>query len=127
MDIIGDISAWLTPAIIIGLFLWLRGDIHGLEKRVDKRIDGLEERFENTVQGLEERFKERFDGLDRRIDGLDRRIDGLDRRIDGLDDRLRAVEAGQAEIKGQLAFVRDYVLGRNLQAPEATAEPAPGD
>ena len=102
MDIIGDISAWLTPAIIIGLFLWLRGDIHGLEKRVDKRIDGLEKR----IDGLEERFEKRFDGLD---------------------DCLRAVEAGQAEIKGQLAFVRDYVLGRNLQPPEATAEPAPGD
>jgi len=113
MDVIGDISAWLTPAIIIGLFLWLRGDIHGLGKRVDKRINGLEERF-----------KERFDGLDRRIDGLEERFE---KRFDGLDDRLRAVEAGQAEIKGQLAFVRDYVLGRNLQAPEATAEPAPGD
>ena len=95
MDIIGDISAWLTPAIIIGLFLWLRGDIHGLEKRIDKRIDGLEERFE--------------------------------KRFDGLDDRLRAVEAGQAEIKGQLAFVRDYVLRRNMKEPEASAEPVPGD
>ena len=91
METIGDISSWLTPAIIIGVFLWLRADIRAQEGRLEKRLDGV------------------------------------DKRLDGLDDRLRAVEAGLAEIKGQLSFVRDYVLSRNLQAPEPAAEGAPGD
>jgi len=37
------------------------------------------------------------------------------------------VEAGQAEIRGQLTLIRDYILGRNLRQPEDAAEPAPGD
>ncbi len=84
MESIGDIFAWLTPAIIIGLFLWLRADIHALERRFGKRFDGM-------------------------------------------DERLRAVEAGQAEIKGHLSFVCDYILGRNLRETEDAAEAASGD
>ena len=91
METVGDISVWLTPAITIGLFVWLRADIRALEERFEKRFDGMDKRF------------------------------------DHLDERLRAVEVGQAEIKGQLSFVRDYVLGRNLQAPETGSEAAAGD
>ena len=91
METVGDISVWLTPAITIGLFVWLRADIRALEERFEKRFDGMDKRF------------------------------------DDLDERLRAVEVGQAEIKGQLSFVRDYVLGRNLQAPETGSEAAAGD
>ncbi len=52
MEGISNISAWLTPALIVGLFLWLRADIRSLESRVDKR----------------------FDGIDRRLDGIDDRL-----------------------------------------------------
>ena len=83
METAGDISVWLTPAITIGLFVWLRADIRALEERFGKRLDDL-------------------------------------------DERLRAVEAGQAEIKDHLSFVRDYVLGRNLQAPETGSEAVAG-
>ncbi|MYE02011.1 MAG: hypothetical protein F4Y03_12190 [Alphaproteobacteria bacterium] len=48
--------------------------------------------------------------LDKRVDEL--RSD-LTLRIDGLDARLRSVETGLAEVKGQLAIVRDYITGRN--------------
>ncbi|MCY4590763.1 MAG: hypothetical protein OXE86_09445 [Alphaproteobacteria bacterium] len=91
MESVADISSWLTPAIIIGLFLWLRADIRALEGRIDKRFDGI------------------------------------DKRLDGMDERLRAVETGQAEIRGQLTLMRDYILGRNLRQQEDAAEPAPGD
>ncbi len=105
MENFGNVSPWLTPAIIIALFLWLRADIRSLEGRIDKR----------------------FDGIDQRFDGIDQRFDGIDQRLDGPDERLRAVEAGQAEIRGQLTLMRDYILGRNLRQPEDAAEPAPGD
>ena len=112
METVGDISVWLSPAIIIGLFVWLRADIRALEERFEKRFDGIDKRF---------------DGIDKRFDGIDKRFDGIDKRLDDLDARLRAVEAGQAEIKGHLSFVRDYVLGRNLQAPETGSGAAAGD
>ncbi len=63
-------------------------------------------------------------GLNRRMDRLDKRMDGLDKRMDGLDERLRAVEAGVAEIKGQLTIVRDYIAGRNVRPDDPPAAPA---
>lgn len=56
--------------------------------------------------------------------GLDKRIDELRNDIARLDDRLRAVETGLAEIKGQLAIVRDYIRGRNAPSVEASEAPA---
>jgi len=53
--------------------------------------------------------------------------DELRADIRALDERLRAVEAGQAEIRGQLTLMRNCVLGRNLRQPENATEPAPGD
>lgn len=100
MDSINDISAWLTPAIIIGLFPWLRMNIKGA--REELRAD---------VRALEGRFEKRFHAVDMRFDRMEK-------CFDGMDERLRAVEAGQAEIKGQLSFTRDYILGRNLRETE---------
>ena len=51
-------------------------------------------------------------------------LHGLNRRMDGLDERLRAVEAGQAEIKGQLTIIRDYIAGRNMRPDDPPAAPA---
>ena len=47
-------------------------------------------------------------------------IRDLTARVDGIDERLRAVEAGLAEVRGHLTFVRDYITGRNecAGAPE---------
>ena len=102
METIGEISAWLTPAIIIGLFLWLRADMRSTREELRTDIRALEGRFE-------------------------KRFDAVEKRFDGMDERLRAVEAGQAEIKGQLSFVRDYILGRNLRETEEAPEAVPGD
>lgn len=91
MESAGDISAWITPAIIIGLFLWLRADLRALDGRFEKRFDAVE------------------------------------KRLDGVELRLGAVEVGQGEIKGQMSFVRDYILGRNVRELDDAVEPAPGN
>ncbi len=109
MEGISNISAWLTPALIVGLFLWLRADIR------------------NTRHDLQADIRELESRVDKRFDGIDRRFDGIDRRLDGIDDRLRAVEVEVAEVRGQLTLMRDYILGRNLRQPDDAAEPAPGD
>ena len=57
--------------------------------------------------------------LDRRVDELRRDLDKLRGDIAGLDARLRSVETGLAELRGQMAMVRDYIMGRNLREPGA--------
>ena len=68
--------------------------------------------------------------LDKRVDelrrdlgelrrDLDKRVNELRGDIAGLDARLRSVETGLAELKGQMAMVRDYIMGRNLREPGA--------
>ena len=57
----------------------------------------------------------RFDAIDKRIDGIEKRFD---ERFDGIDARLRSVEHGLAEVKGRLAFVESYILGRTETATE---------
>ena len=98
MENFGDISAWLTPAILVGFFLWLRADIRNV--RHDLQADIREMRAD---------------------------IRELRADIRALDERLRAVEVEMAEIRGQLTLMRDYILGRNLRQPDDAAEPAPGD
>ena len=127
METFGDISAWLTPAIIIGLFLWLRADIRAQEGRFEKRFENFEQRFES--------FDKRFESFDKRFESLEQRFDKrfesleqrFDKRFDGMDERMRVLEAGQAEIRGQLVILRDYIVRRNLREPDEAPELAPGD
>lgn len=102
METIGDISVWLTPVIIIGLFLWLRADIRLLGGWIEKRFDGLEGRIEKCFDGMEKRF-------------------------DGMDERMQALEAGQAEIRVQLSVICEYIVRPNLREPEGAPEAAPGN
>ncbi len=90
---IEDLAPWITPALLVGLFAWLRADIRRVEDRL--RADMSDMRSE-----------------------LSGRIDGLEGRLDGLDERLRAVEAGLAELRGQLSFIQDYILRRNAPPDE---------
>ena len=57
MDIIGKLSTRLIPAIIIGLFLWLRMDVRALDQRVEKWMDGSGKRVEKRLDGLDERLR----------------------------------------------------------------------
>ena len=80
-----------------------------LRRDMDKRFDAIEKRFDDRIDGIEKRFEERFDGIDKRLDGIDA--------------RLRLVEQGLAEVKGRLAFVESFILGRTeTAAGEAPAK-----
>ena len=76
--------------------------------------------LEKRIEGVEKRFGERFDGIDKRLDGIEKRFDD---RFDGIDARLRSVEEGLSEVKGRLALVERFILGRT----EAAAEEAPAE
>ena len=68
---------WLTPALIVGLFTWLRSDIN----RQFDQMNGRLQRIEN-----------RIDRIENRIDRIDDRIDTVGRDIADLRDRTGSLE-----------------------------------
>ena len=82
-------------------------------------------------RGLDKRIDEVADALGKRIDNLTLRMDGFDKRMDGFDERLRALETGQAELKGlvlgKLDFIERYIIARNLQASGTSPEAGGAD
>ena len=56
-----EITPWLTPALLIGLFAWLRADISALRRElrgVSGRVDALAERLvrlEGRIEGWQDR------------------------------------------------------------------------
>ena len=47
---VADLAPWITPAILLGVFAWLRSDIRELRDRTDR----FEERFRTVEQDLAE-------------------------------------------------------------------------
>ena len=104
-----ELSAWLTPAILIAVAALLLRSHARLEERLGARIDEV-----NKSLGA------RIDETNKRIDETNRRIDEINRslgaRIDVIDDRLRAVEHGQARLEGLLDGLREAIAGRRPAA-----------
>lgn len=51
-----EIAPWLTPALLIGLFAWLRADISALRRElqgVSGRVDALAERLARLAGRIE--------------------------------------------------------------------------
>ena len=119
-----QISPWLTPVVVLTVLGLMWRSMLRLEDRLGKRIDDTNKRIDDTNRHIDDtaaalgkRIDDTAAALGKRIDDTNNRIDGisnnLGNRIDGIDGRLRAIENGQAEIKGKLDFVEAYILGRN--------------
>ena len=117
-----QIAPWITPALLVGLFAWLRQDVH----RLRRELRGTESELRQEIGGTEERLRREMGEMRRevnaRIDDLDARMNA---RMDGFYGRLRALEASHAELKGmlmgKLTFIENYILRRN-EPGEAPAE-----
>ena len=97
-----ELSAWLTPAILIAVAALLLRSHARLEERLGARIDET-----NKSLGA------RIDETNKRIEEVNR---SLGARIDVIDDRLRAVEHGQARLEGLLDGLREAIAGRRPAA-----------
>ncbi len=97
-----------------------------LGKRIDEVNSSLGKRIDEVNSSLGKRIDEVNSSLGKRIDEVNKRIDGLEVRMSSFDERLRALEIAQAELKGtilgKLDFIERYIIARNLQASEASAE-----
>ena len=93
-----ELSAWLTPAILIAVAVLLLRSNARLENRLGARIDETNKRIDEVNKSL------------------GARIDDTNRRLDGIDARLRAVEHGQARLEGLLDGLREAISGRRPAA-----------
>ena len=112
-----QIAPWLTPVIVLTVFGLIWRSMIRLEDRLGKRIDDTSAALGKRIDDTGAALGKRIDDTNKRIDDTNNRIDrfseSLGARIDGIDGRLRALENGQAEIKGKLDFVELYIVGRN--------------
>ncbi len=104
-----ELSAWLTPAILIAVAALLLRSNARLEERLGARIDETNRRIDDLNKSL----GARIDETNKRIDDLNK---SLGARIDVIDDRLRAVEHGQARLEGLLDGLREAIAGRRPAA-----------
>ncbi len=100
-----ELSAWLTPAILVAVAALLLRSHSRLEERLNARIDETGKRIDETNKRIDEVGK-----------NLGARIDETNRRLDGIDARLRAVEHGQARLEGLLEGLREAIAGRRPAA-----------
>ena len=126
-------SPEMIAIIAVGIALaglMLRGH-RSLDKRIDEVSSSLSQRIGDVSNSLGQRIDDVSNSLGQRIDNLTLRMDGFDKRMDGFDERLRALETGQAELKGlvlgKLDFIERYIIARNLQASEASPEAGGAD
>lgn len=69
-------TPWLTPALVIAFFAWLRSELISRTDKLEKRFDGIEKRFDGV--------NERFEGLTRQIADLRERMARLEGALEGF-------------------------------------------
>ena len=99
-------ETWITPALVVALAALMIGMIRSLRSYLGERIDGVGRRIDEVRSYL------------------GGRIQRVEQRMDRLEAGLVEVREGLAEGRGELRFVRDYILRRNAPAEEPPAAPA---
>ena len=51
-----ELSPWITPALLIGLFAWMRIDIRDLRRDLNALRADMNKRFDNVNDGMNKRF-----------------------------------------------------------------------
>ena len=77
------VTAWITPALLIGLFAWLRFDMRGQRREVRDELRGLGKRFDDVHKRFDDVHK-RFDQLQRELGDLRERMARLEGALDGF-------------------------------------------
>lgn len=83
------ITPWLTPALVVALFVWLRSELVRQTDKLEGRINKLDERFDGV--------NARFDDVNKRFDTVLREIAGLRERMAKLEGILEGFVAGRRD------------------------------
>ncbi|MYH32159.1 MAG: hypothetical protein F4137_25680 [Acidobacteria bacterium] len=97
---------WLTPALILGPFGWLRSDIRNLRQDVNKRVDDLKTDVRKSLDDLKTDVSHRFDDTHKRLDNLNA---GMNQRFDQVNRELAENRERMAKLEGSL---EGFLTGR---------------
>ena len=99
---------WLTPALIVGLFGWLRSDIRNLRQDLNKRVDDVKTDVRKSIDDVKADMSQRVDDLkaevNRRFDEMNQRFDQVNRELGENRERMAKLEGA---LEGFLAGRRD--------------------
>ena len=87
------IAPWLTPALLVALFAWLRLDIRELRRNLNLRIDRTEKRIDDLAKD----FGKRFDDINKRFDDINRELADQRERMAKLEGSLEGFLAGRRD------------------------------
>ena len=84
------LEPWLAPALLVGLFAWLRADINTLRTELRADINTLRTELRADINTLRTE-------LSNRIEGLAATIADIDRRVARLEGMFSAGSAGRVQ------------------------------
>ncbi len=77
------VATWITPALLIGLFAWLRFDMREQRREARDEVRGLGKRFDDMHKRFDDVHK-RFDQVHRELGDLRERMARLEGALDGF-------------------------------------------
>ena len=87
------ITPWLTPALLVALFAWLRLDIREMRRDLNQRIDKTEKRIDDLAKDI----NKRFDDVNKRFDDVNRELADQRERMAKLEGSLEGFLAGRRD------------------------------
>ena len=101
------VTPWLTPALLVALFAWLRLDLREQRRELSGRIDAVVREMNRRFDEVDKRFEDvdkRFDEVNKRFDEVNKRFDQVNRELADLRERMAKLEGS---LEGFLAGRRD--------------------
>ena len=89
-----ELSPWVTPALLIGLFAWMRIDIRDLRRDLNALRTDMNKRFDNVNDGMNKRFDNVNDGMNKRFDNVNGELADQRERMAKLEGALEGFLAG---------------------------------
>ena len=75
-----ELASWLTPALVVTLFAWLRFDLRELRREMNDRFDKVGKRIDDNAQEI----NKRFDDVGRQMGELRERMAKLEGSLEGF-------------------------------------------
>ena len=103
-----QLQPWLTPALVLGLFAWVRFMFRDLKESMNARIGDLKSDTTKRIDDLKTDMTTRFTAIDQRFESLtnemNRRFDEVNRELADNRERMAKLEGS---LEGFLAGRRD--------------------
>ena len=79
-----EITPWLTPALIIGLFTWLQRGMRELRREMNERFEDINKRVTDEIKTLTGDMHQRFDQVARELGENRERMAKLEGALEGF-------------------------------------------